>query len=632
LAVSEKLTLTSDAPGKSMFMLGNEAIARGALEAGIQVYAAYPGTPSSEISETLINLSKQSGFYAEWSVNEKVALELSFGASMTGVRAMTSMKHVGLNVAHDALMSITYMGALGGFVLVNADDPSQWSSQNEQDNRCIAEQAYIPILEPSSPQEAKDMVLDGFRMSEEFGQIFMLRSVTRISHSRGDVKLGPLPKDPKKGEFNLANRDRFICMPAWSRKNRFVMIDRLNKIREATDSMPYNQIKLAKDARLGIIASGISYCYALEALRWLGLEDKVAVLKIGTPFPLPEKMVRQFCSSVPEVLVVEELEPFVENHVAVIVQKADIHVKIHGKDVVPLVGELSIRKVADAIAKLTGAKLPPDIAAVDKVVNEITPMLPQRPPTLCAGCPHRASFHAINVAVRKARRSLGERVLSGDIGCYSLGVYPPLNSYDTSVCMGAGFGIALGLARGGHSGPVIGHLGDSTFFHSAIPAMIDAVFNKTKVTFVVLDNSATSMTGFQPHPGAPANNEPGIKIEDVARACGVKFVEVVDCFDLKQTTDAVERAIRFDGTSLIVARGLCAILAARNKRQKGEKTLPYHIDQETCTDCKLCLNSLGCPALMIENDRVVIDASQCDGCGLCAQVCAVKSIVQEGSK
>ena len=541
---------------------------------------------------------------------------------------MTSMKPVGLNVAHDPLMSVTYMGALGGFVLVDADDPGQWSSQNEQDNRFIAEQAYIPILEPSSPQEAKDMVVDAFRMSEEFGQIFMLRSVTRISHARGDDKLGPLPKDGGKGKFEISNRDRFICMPAWSRKNRLVMIDKLNKIREAADSMPYNQIKLVKGATLGIIASGISYGYTLEALRWLGLDNTISVLKIGTPYPLPEKLVKEFCSSVPEVIVVEELEPFVENHVAVIAQKAGIPVKIHGKDVLPVVGELSVRKVAEAIIKLTGAKSPVNFAAIDERVSEVNSMLPQRPPTLCAGCPHRASFHAINVAVRKTKKDLGDRVLSGDIGCYSLGAYAPLNAYDTSVCMGAGFGIAVGLARG-HSGPVVGHLGDSTFFHSGIPAMIDAVFNKTNVTFVVLDNSATSMTGFQPHPGAPGNNEPGIKIEDVVRACGVKCVEVVNCFDLKQTSEAVERAIRFDGPAVIVSRGLCAILSARFRRQKGEKTIPYAIDPETCTNCKLCINSLGCPALILENGKVLIDASQCDGCGLCAQVCPTKSIKQE---
>jgi indolepyruvate ferredoxin oxidoreductase, alpha subunit len=629
LVVAEKLTLTSDAPGKSMFMLGNEAIARGAIEAGVQVYAAYPGTPSSEISETLINLSKQLGYYAEWSVNEQVAFEVAFGASMANVRAMTSMKHVGLNVAHDPLMSATYMGARGGFVMVDADDPSQWSSQNEQDNRFIAEQAYIPILEPSSPQEAKDMTVDAFKWSEEFGQIFMLRSVTRISHARGDVKLGTINKEKRKGDYGPANRDRFICMPAWSRKNRVIMIDRLNKIRAATEKIVYNNIKLVKGAKLGIIASGIAYGYAVEALRWLGIEDKVAVLKIGTPYPLPENMVKQFCSSVPEVVIIEELEPFVENHTAIICQKAEIKVKIHGKDVIPTVGELSIRKAAEGIAKLLGLKPAADFATIDKRLEEANAILPQRPPTLCAGCPHRASFHAINLAVKKTKKDLGERVLAGDIGCYSLGAYAPLNSYDTSTCMGGGFGVALGLAHG-QTNPVVGHVGDSTFFHSGIPPLINAVFNKTKVTLVILDNSATSMTGFQPNPSAPAGNEPGLKIEEVVKACGVKQLEVVDCFDLKATTDAVERAIRYEGPAVVIARGICAILGARNKKQAGVKTKPYAVNQETCTKCKVCINQLGCPAIVIENGNVVIDSSQCDGCGLCAQVCPTKSISQGG--
>jgi indolepyruvate ferredoxin oxidoreductase alpha subunit len=281
------------------------------------------------------------------------------------------------------------------------------------------------------------MVVDAFNWSEQFGQIFMLRSVTRISHARGDVKLGPLPKEKRKGEFKIANRDRFICMPAWSRKNRVIMIDRLNKIREATDTMSYNQLKLVKGAKLGVIASGIAYGYAMEALRWLKLEDKVSVLKIGTPYPLPEKLVKQICSSVPEVVVVEELEPFVENHVAVIAQKANIPVKIHVKTLYLWLENWESAKLPKPSPNLQVLNLPLTLPHWTKLRMIVNAMLPMRPPTLCAGCPHRASFHAINVAVRKAKKELGDRVLSGDIGCYSLGSYAPLNSYDTSVCMAA---------------------------------------------------------------------------------------------------------------------------------------------------------------------------------------------------
>jgi indolepyruvate ferredoxin oxidoreductase, alpha subunit len=631
---TEKLTLTSDAPGKSLFMLGNEAIARGAIEAGLKVFAAYPGTPSSELSETLINLSKELNFHAEWSVNEKVAFEVAFGASLCNVRTMTAMKMVGLNHAHDPLMSATYMGIVGGMVLVNADDPGIWSSQNEQDNRYIAEQAYLPILEPSSPQEAKDMTVDAFRLSEQFGQIIMLRSVTRISHARGDVKLGkivkaPPPVSPLTGENEregvtprglFKKEPRFSCLPASARRNRPLLIERFNKFKEAADSLPYNQLELAKGATLGIIASGISYSYAKEALIWLGLENKVSLLKIGTPHPLPEKLVKGLLTSVPEVLVIEELEPFVENHVKIIAQEAGIQVKIHGKDVVPIANELSTRKAVEAISKMTGSPLPLNFEDIDKRVAEASAILPARPPTLCAGCPHRASLYEINVVARRVKRDLGERVLTGDIGCYTLGFNAPLNGYDMNCCMGAGFGLANGAAWG-QSGPVIGHLGDSTFFHSGIPPMINAVFNQTRVTLVVLDNSATAMTGFQPHPGSPANNGAAIKIEDIARACNVKFVEVVDPFDVKKSIETLERAVRFEGPAVVVMRGLCNILAQRERRKRGEKATPYFIDAEKCTDCKLCLNSLGCPAFIVQNGLVTIDAGQCDGCAVCAQVC-----------
>jgi indolepyruvate ferredoxin oxidoreductase, alpha subunit len=626
LVETGKLTLISDAPGKSLFMLGNEAIARGAIESGLAVYAAYPGTPSSEISETLINLSKDLGYYAEWASNEKVAFEVAFGAALCGVRAMVSMKHVGLNVAHDPLMSATTMGVVGGMVLVNADDPGIWSSQNEQDNRFIAEQAYLPVLEPSSIQEAKDMTVDAFKLSEKFGQIFMLRSVTRLSHARGDVRLGSFRKSQLKGEFQ--KREANIIVPAFARKNRVALLERFSRIKSESESWPYNSVKFIPGAYLGIIACGIAYSYTIEALRWLGLEDKVSILKIGMPHPLPEKKVVQFLKSVSEVLVVEELEPFVENHVKVLAQEAAVIHKIHGKDVLPIRNEFSIRTVAAAIAQVSGAKLQMDYAELDRQSTEAATILPQRPPTLCAGCPHRASFHAINLAVRKVNKDLGDRVLTGDIGCYSLGINPPLNSYDVDCCMGAGFGIANGVARG-QSGPVVGHLGDSTFFHSGIPAMIDAVFNKTRVTMVVLDNSATAMTGFQPHPGAPGAGEIGIKPEDIARACNVKFVEVVNPLDLKKTVEVIEAAIRFDGPALIVSRAMCGILKQRDRRQSGEKVLPYKVDVETCSDCKLCLNSLGCPAIILVDERVAIDAAQCDGCSLCAQVCPTKSIIHQ---
>jgi len=327
--------------------------------------------------------------------------------------------------------------------------------------------------------------------------------------------------------------------------------------------------------------------------------------------------------------VVEELEPYVENHVKAIAQEAGIYIKVHGKDYLPVAGELSTRKVAEAIVKSTGSELPIDFNNIDNLTQETQSLLPLRPPSLCAGCPHRASHYAIKLAGKHIKREIGiEPVYPGDIGCYCLGANEPLNAVDTSTCMGSGFDLANGMARV-LKAPIVAHLGDSTFFHSGIPPLINAVFNKTKAVFVILDNSATSMTGFQPHPGAPGPGQEAVKIEEVAKACGVKFVEVVNCFDLKKTVEVFERAMRFDGPAVVVSRGLCAILAQRERRQKGEKTVLYSVDLDACTDCRICVNSLGCPAIVIEDNHVSIDSAQCDGCGLCAQVCPSKAIVKK---
>lgn len=631
----KELTISSDAPGERLFVLGNEAIARGAIEAGVQVAAAYPGTPSSEILETLSGVAKELDMYVEWSTNEKTAFEVALGASICGVRAMASMKHVGLNVAHDPLMTASHIGAKGGFVLVVADDPWAWSSQNEQDTRYVAEQGFIPVLEPSSVQEAKDMMADAFRLSEEFGQLFLLRSVTRIGHGRGDIVLGEISRERRKGSFKK-NPSWLVYVPRVARINKPLMLERFEKIRKAVNSLAYNQLNLVDNAKLGIIACGLSYSYTLEAVKWLGLENKVSILKIGTPNPLPEELIIKLLKSVKEILIVEELDPFVELHVKAIAQEHNIKVKIHGKDVVPRIGELSTRRVTEAIARLTKSKLPVDFAELDKLEQETAPLLPARPPALCPGCPHRASFHAITAAARRVARELGEGVepiYPGDIGCYTLAVNPPQQAVDTTICMGGSFGLANGLAHVVEA-PIIAHLGDSTFFHAGIPPLINAVYNKANITMVVLDNSATAMTGFQPHPGtgytATGDETVSLKAEDVARGCGVKFIEVVNPFDLKAATETIEKAIRFPGPAVVVSRALCSMIELREKRKKGEKVVPYHIDQDKCSPkCETCIKLLGCPAIIKQGDKKVIDASQCSGCSVCAQVCPYNAIVQE---
>ncbi|MFP3898571.1 MAG: indolepyruvate ferredoxin oxidoreductase subunit alpha [Dehalococcoidia bacterium] len=631
----KELRISSDAPGQRLFALGNEAIARGAIEGGVQVAAAYPGTPSSEIVETLAGVARELDMYVEWSTNEKVALEVALGASICGVRAMAAMKHVGVNVAHDPLMTASHIGARGGLVLVSADDPWAWSSQNEQDSRYVALQGYIPVLEPSSVQEAKDMMADAFRLSEEFGQLFMLRSVTRIGHGRGDIVLGDISRERRKGSFHK-DPDRLAYVPRVARINKPLMLERFESIRKAADTLPYNQLHLVDGAGLGIIACGLSYSYALEALSWLALEDSVSMLKIGTPHPLPRGLLMKLLESVPEVLVVEELDPFVELHVKAIAGEHNLPVRVHGKDHLPRIGELSTRRVTEAIATLTGGKPPVDFAALDRLEQETASLLPSRPPALCPGCSHRASFRAITAAAQRVARDYGqgvEPIYPGDIGCYTLALNPPQEAVDTCICMGGSFGLANGMAHVVDA-PIIAHLGDSTFFHSGIPPLINAVYNRANITMVVLDNSATAMTGFQPHPGtghtATGDEAVALKAEDIARACGVGFVEVVDPFDLKAATDTIEKAIRFQGPAVVVSRGPCATIELRRRRQAGEKIVPYRIDESKChPGCDACIKLLGCPAIIKRDDRPVIDPALCTGCGLCAGVCPYKAIVQE---
>ncbi|MFC1987049.1 indolepyruvate ferredoxin oxidoreductase subunit alpha [Chloroflexota bacterium] len=630
----KKLTIGLDAPGERLVMLGNEAIARGAIEAGVQVAAAYPGTPSTEVVETLSRLAKEFDMHVEWSTNEKVAFEVSYGAALAGVRAMSCMKQVGLSVALDSVKGAAYNGIRGGLLLHSADETAARSPQGLRDTRLIAEREYIPVLEPATVQEAKDMTVEAFRLSEEFGHPFILRTVTTLSHGRSDVVLGKISGEKREGSF--------VKLPPapWGRPAEVAVFKRFDKIKEAVNTFPWNQLKLVKGAKLGIIASGVAYVYVSEALRALKLDGKVSVLKIGTPYPLPETLVKKLLTSVDEVLVVEELNPFVELHVKAIAGEDNIPVKIHGKE---LIGpfEVSDRIVIGALSKVTGAASPIDFAELDRINKEMASLLPLRPYYACVGCPHRASQYALKRAAMKVAREYGkgvEPIYTPDIGCYSTGGNPPLGVSDRNATssMGGSIGVACGLAQV-MKAPVIAQIGDSTFFHAGMPPLVNAVFNKTKVTVVVLDNLTTGMTGFQAHPGtgttAVGDETTAIKIEDVARAFGVKFIEIIDPFDsLKKAIDTFERAMRFDGPSVVVSRRICAQVYLSAMRRKGEAIIPYYVDQDKCTQCDVCITQFGCPAIIKEDEKVVIDSLQCTGCGVCAQVCPHNAIFQEQSK
>ncbi len=587
---------------KKELLMGNEAIARGAVEAGVSFVSAYPGTPSSEIPATIAKIADRYGIYMEYSTNEKVALEVGIAASWSNLRTMVTMKHVGVNVAADPLMTLAYTGTEGGFVLVSADDPSMHSSQNEQDNRYYAKLANIPCLEPSSPQEAKDMTIKAFEISEKFKLPVILRPTTRVSHSRGDVVLGDIreknsvkwEKDPK----------RKVTLPANARVHHIELLEKMEKVGEYFEGSEFNWIEGSGD--LGIIASGVSYNYVKEALNYLGI--KAEILKLGTMHPLPRKTILSFMKKHGEILVVEEMEPIVETEAKKIAQEEEIKVKIHGKDILPRYYEYSTMQVAEAIGKLVGKDVKINSIDVSKY------MVP-RPPVLCPGCPHRASFYALKKAVP-------DGIYPSDIGCYTLGALPPLSAVDTCICMGGSIGIACGLSKALKDKKIVTTIGDSTFFHTGLPAMVNGVYNKDDFTIFLLDNRTTAMTGHQPHPGtgktATGKDTPILYPEKIAESMGV-FTRVVDPYNLEETIKALKEAVEYKGVSMVVARRECALI----RKTKSE---PYYIDEEKCIHCFTCVNKLGCPAIVRDGDRVYIDEKFCTGCGVCAQVCPVQAI------
>ncbi len=608
-----------DSPGRSVVLMGNEAIARGFLEGGLSVGAAYPGTPSSEIMATLIGMSQKFGIYCEWSTNEKVAAEVAISASLSGLRSMVSMKGVGVNVASEPFQAFTYMGARGGCVLVSADDIGCHSSHTEQDNRYFAREAYMPIIEPANPREAKDMAKEALALSEQWGQPVMLRISTRISHTSSNVTLGEIPKVNVKGEFQRIP-NRWVNLPVNARRMRGEMILRLESIQKAVNSLSFNSIE--GDGDFGIIASGISYGYVKEALNILGASEKVKVLKIGTPYPLPLELVSDVLSSSNKVLVVEELEPFVEGEVRAQANRMGKTIEIQGKDLIPLEGELSVFLVVEAISRSMGIPHPVDLSKINQVRDAARELTPPRPPVLCPGCGHRAVFYAIKEVERKFKRENKDKegfVKPTDIGCYTLGFQKPLSAADINFCMGASIGVSTGFSHVIED-PVVGTIGDSTFFHAGIPPLLNAVFNKANITVCILDNRTTAMTGFQPHPGVGVNacgeECSAVSIEDIVKACGVKYAKTVDTNNIEELVNSITEGVEHNGPAVIIASGPCRML--RLKELAGDYMV-VTIDYDQCTNCKICIDRFGCPAFYLDDDKVKVDSTLCNGCGVCIQ-------------
>ena len=617
------------APGSRVLLMGNEAMARGAIEGGVSVATGYPGTPAAEIIDTLGRVAKDVGMYVEWSVNEKVAFEIALAASYSRVRAISAMKHVGANVAHDSVATAAYMGARGGLLLISCDDPGSWSSQNEQDNRIFAMHAYLPVIEPSSPQEAKDAVPYALDLSEELGHPIMLRSVVFLSHATGDVMLGPVRDDVNKEPKWERDADVAIFDARGARINRLRLLERWERIKEAVNDVPFNDLELVdagvNGRRIGVIAAGLAYSYVSDALRSLDLEGKVSLLKLSTTYPIPARLVGGLLENVDEALVVEELEPFVEMQTKALAHEIGASAHVYGKKYVPMARELNPRKVYSALAAFAGVGHR-EFSREDELMEKERE-IPRRPPVFCPGCPHRMSFYALR-KVTKSKRP----IYSGDIGCYGLGYLPPFEVIDTIIAMGAGMGLANGFSLLFPERTTIAVVGDSTFFHASIPALVNAIHHNRKMIVVVLDNDVTAMTGDQPHPGtardAMGNPARRVMIEEVAEGAGARYVEVVDPTDIRRSEQAFRKALTTDGVSVIVLRRPCELIRVRERLRAGERLEPYQIDLEKCTACKICYDLFSCPAIVrLDDGKAMIDVDLCTGCGDCARICPFHAIV-----
>ncbi|MCI5800813.1 MAG: indolepyruvate ferredoxin oxidoreductase subunit alpha [Oscillospiraceae bacterium] len=586
-------------------LMGNEIIAMGAIRAGVGLVSGYPGTPSTEILETVAR-KNPGDIYVEWSTNEKSALEVAAGGAYTGARTMVTMKQVGLNVASDPLMSLAYVGVKGGMVVVVADDPGPISSQTEQDTRRFAAFSKLPVFDPASPEEAYTMIGDAFDYSEKYGTPVLFRSTTRICHGCASIEL----KEERKKVVpeGFVKDSRWVIFPRLTYQNHLKIEQRQPVL--ADDFSSYHGNCLSGSGKKGIAAGGVSYSYAMESLAG---RSGFKMLKVGTPHPFPEQLALKFLEGLDEVLCVEELDPVIEDALLAVVGKYHLPAVIFGKRTghTPVAGENTVESVRQAAFSFLGLPLP-ETAPLPQ-----PPELPVRPPVLCAGCPHRASFYAVKQAM-KGRKA----VFSGDIGCYTLGNAAPLDMVDTCLCMGAGVTVAQGLHRMEPDAVNFAFIGDSTFFHTGIPGVVNAVYNETDLVLIVLDNSTTAMTGHQPHPGTGKTMmgevSEKISIPAVLRALGVKTVLEEDPLDLPAAVAAVRRASGEKGVSAVVFRSPC-IAVTRPKPA-------LQIDALRCVGCKKCIRELGCPAIILKDGKASIEASLCFGCGLCRGLCPTKAI------
>ena len=588
---------------------GNEAVARGAWEAGVMVASAYPGTPSTEILE---NFARYPNVYAEWAPNEKVAVDVAVGAAYAGRRAMAAMKHVGVNVAADSVFYASMTGLEAGLVLVTADDPSMHSSQNEQDNRRYAKFARIPCVEPSDSQEAKDLVSAALDLSERFDTPVFLRLTTRICHSSTPVELGDQKRiDPTLEKFPR-NPAKYVMVPGNARKKHPVIEERIRLLADFAETFSFNRVEW-RGTELGIVTCGVAYQYAREVF------PDASILRLGMTYPLPPGLIHDFAAKVDRLLVVEELDPCIEEEIKL------MGIECEGKSIFPMCGEFDPRVVRESAIE---AGLLPESSHVpitlDLVQGLEVPEVPPRPPVLCPGCPHRSVFHVLN------KRKVP---VAGDIGCYTLGLLPPLSAIHTCGCMGAGIGVAHGAAQAGIGERMVAVIGDSTFFHTGLPALANVAYNKSNVITIILDNRITGMTGHQQNPGTgytlQLEEVPPLELEPLVKALGIERVRTVPAFDVKAIDDTMKEFLKADGPSVLIARDECALLPSARKRW-----LPLEVIAEKCNGCTMCFR-IGCPAILKSDEldektqrpKALIDPLLCTGCEICAQVCPRDAIL-----
>jgi len=578
---------------------GDEAVARGAWEAGVAVASAYPGTPSTEILEALAHYPN---VYAEWAPNEKVAVDVAIGAAYAGRRALAAMKHVGLNVAADSFMYASMTGMEAGLVIISADDPAMHSSQNEQDNRTFAKFARIPCLEPSDSQDAKDMTIAAFGLSERFDTPVLLRLTTRICHSTSAVELGEqvdgTPTEPRPFPRNPA---KYVMVPGNAVKRHPIIEQRILDIAQFAENFPFNRIETG-DHALGIITAGVAYQYAKEVF------PTASILRLGMTWPLPKHMILQFASDVDKLIIIEELDPFIEEAVRL------MGLQVEGKSIFPLVGEFDPRVVRESAIK---AGLLPESAHIPLPGVEVGP-LPARPPVLCPGCPHRGVFYVLNKL---------KVPVNGDIGCYTLGLIPPLSAIHSCGCMGAGIAVAHGAVKAGSPERHVAVIGDSTFFHTGIPALINTVYNRSKVITIIMDNRVTGMTGHQENPGTgftlQGEATTAIELEPLVRALGIKQVKTVPAYNMVEIETTLKEFLKLDEPAVLITLQPCVLLPEMRKTW-----IPLEVLADKCNGCTLCFR-IGCPAILksdeldarLQRPKALIDATLCTGCEVCAQIC-----------